>query len=89
MSDKIITIAKIVFTVFTYLATAACPALFVFYKKINAVKGAKTNEDRQKIINELKTDAEKFIIDAENMYRTVDYLVKHRAVLPEALKKKL
>lgn len=76
MAEKIMAIAKIVLTVLSYLFTAVVPALIVFFKKHKALKTAKTEEERQKIINAMKADAQVFIIEAENMYKTVDSLLK-------------
>lgn len=80
-------ILTIVITVATFLLTCLIPTFIVMINRIKAVRKAKTEAEKQAAINDLKVLAQRFIVDAENLYKDIDGIVKGQGKTCGALKK--
>lgn len=80
-------ILTIVITVASFLLTCLIPTVIVMINRIKALRKAKTEAERQKIINEIIEDAQGFVVDAENLYKDIDTLVKGQGKTCGAVKK--
>lgn len=80
-------ILTIVITVASFLLTCLIPTVIVMINRIKALRKAKTEAEREKIINEIIDDAQGFVVDAENLYKDIDALVKGQGKTCGAVKK--
>lgn len=82
--EKIITIIS---TLAGFFLTCLIPTIIVMINRIKAVREAKSEAEKQAIINEIGEDAKNFIVDAENLYKDIDLLVKQNGKSCGAVKK--
>ena len=80
-------ILTIVITVASFLLTCLIPTVIVMINRIKALRKAKTEAEREKIINEIIDEAQGFVVDAENLYKDIDALVKGQGKTCGAVKK--
>lgn len=80
-------ILTLVITLASFFLTVLIPTFIVMINRIKAVKNAKTEAEKQAAINELKADAQTFIIEAENLYKDIDSIVKGQGKTCGAIKK--
>lgn len=59
-----------------FLLSTLIPTVGGLIVKIRAYRQAKSEAEKQAIINEIGEDAKNFIVDAENLYKDIDHLVK-------------
>lgn len=84
---NIVDILKIVSVVATFLIGTLIPTIIVLVKKAKQAKKAKTEAERQEIINEMLVQAQGFIVEAENLYAQVNSIVKQQGGTCGAIKK--
>ena len=77
---KLDTILTIIYTVLGFTATVVVPFVVAFIKKVKALKTSKNIAEKEAIINEMLGEAQKFVCDAEEMYKSYDALVKNNGV---------
>ncbi|MGN0805359.1 MAG: hypothetical protein ACI4MS_08255 [Candidatus Coproplasma sp.] len=82
--DKII---SIILTVASFVITVLIPTLIVWKKNKKALKNAKDEAERQEIINSILDETKNFVVSAEDMYRSVNDILKVQGVSVGALKK--
>ncbi len=83
IKDKI----TILIALATFLFTVLIPTLIMWYKSWKKYKAAKTEAEKQAAKNEIKTNAQNFIIEAENLYKDVDSIMKGQGKTCGAIKK--
>lgn len=71
-------ILTIVSTIASFLFVTLIPSVILLIKKWKAYKNAKTNEEQQKILNEISDASIKFIQDAEDAFKSVDVVLKSK-----------
>lgn len=82
--EKIITIVS---TLAGFLLTCLIPTVIVMINRIKAVRKAKTEAERQEVLNDLKALAQGFVVDAESLYKDIDAIVKQNGKSCGAVKK--
>ena len=82
--DTIITLSL---SVAAFLITVLIPTVIVLVRKAKDLKNAKTEAERQEIINEILGEAKNFVVSAEEMYKSVNDILKTQGVSCGALKK--
>lgn len=82
--DKIITLTL---SIVAFFITVLVPTVVVLFRKAKALKNAKTEAERQEIINEILGEAKDFVVSAEEMYKSVNDILKTQGVSCGALKK--
>lgn len=80
------TVAKIIIAVASFLV-GAIPTVTAMIYKIKQARAAKTEAERAKSLNELVNEAQGFIIEAENLYKSVDAMLKSQGESSGAQKK--
>jgi len=80
-------ILTIVSTVGGFLLTCLIPTVAVMINRIKAVRKAKTEAEKQAAINEIKGLAQGFVVEAENLYKDIDAIVKGQGKTCGAIKK--
>lgn len=73
---KIEVLLSILYSGIGFILTTLIPFIIIFIKKIKALKAAKNEAEKASIINELLGEAQKLVINAEEMYKSYDALVK-------------
>lgn len=71
----------------TFIIGTLIPFILTIKNKVVALKAAKTEAEKTAIINEIIGEAQTLIVDAENMYKSVDALLKQQGGSSGALKK--
>ncbi len=84
---ELMDIIKITGTLAGFLFTVLIPTIIVMINRINAVRKANTEAEKQTAINELKAEAQEFIIGAESLYADIDAIVKQQGKSLGAIKK--
>lgn len=80
-------IVTLISTIAGFLLTVLIPTLIVMINRIKAVKAAKTEAERQAAIDEIKTLAQNFVVEAESLYKDIDAIVKQNGKTCGAVKK--
>ena len=80
-------ILDIVITIASVLFTTLIPTTIVMFNRIKAAKNAKTEAERQAVINELTELAQGFVVDAEKLYKDIDAIVKQNGTTCGPVKK--
>lgn len=80
-------IILIVIACLTFLVGTLIPFILTIKNKTAALKEAKTVAEKTAIVNEIIGEAQTLIINAENMYKSVDALLKQQGGTSGALKK--
>lgn len=80
-------ILTLISTLLGFVTTILIPTIIIMINRIKAVKAAKTEAERQKIYGEIRADAQTFIIEAENLYKDVDSIMKGQGKTCGAIKK--
>lgn len=80
-------ILTLVITLASFFLTVLIPTFIVMVNRIKAVKNAKTEAEKQAAINDIKTLAQGFVIDAESLYKDIDAIVKQNGKTCGAVKK--
>lgn len=70
-----------------FVTTTLIPTFIVMINRIKAVKAARTEAERQAAIDEIKTLALNFVVEAENLYKEIDAIVKQKGQTCGAIKK--
>lgn len=72
-AEQIITLIT---SIASFLLVTLIPSLILLIQKWKAYKNAKTEEEKQKILNEITTACNQLIKDAEQTYKSVDNVLK-------------
>lgn len=80
-------IIAIISSVAGFLFTVLIPTFVVMINRIKAAKSAKTEAEKQEALNDLKQLAQGFIVEAENLYKDIDAIVKEKGKTCGAVKK--
>lgn len=70
-----------------FVTSVLIPSVIVMINRIKAVKTAKTEAEKQAAISDIKTLAQNFIVEAENLYKDIDTIVKKEGKTCGAVKK--
>ena len=70
-----------------FVTSVLIPSVVVMINRIKAVKTARNETEKQKAIGEIKTLAQNFIVEAENLYKDIDTIVKGQGKTCGAIKK--
>ena len=70
-----------------FVTSVLIPSIVVMINRIKAVKAARNETEKQKAIGEIKTLAQNFIVEAENLYKDIDTIVKGQGKTCGAIKK--
>ena len=72
------TIIRISLIIVAFLVTTLIPTIIALVKKWKKASSATTDADKLAIINEMIVDAQKFVVEAEEMYSNVSELMKQQ-----------
>ena len=56
-----------------FVTSVLIPSVIVMINRIKAVKAAKTEAEKQAAISDIKTLAQNFIVEAENLYKDIEH----------------
>lgn len=70
-----------------FVTSVLIPSVIVMINRIKAVKAARTEAEKQAAINDIKTLAQNFIVEAESLYKDIDAIVKEKGKTCGAVKK--
>lgn len=73
------TIVKIVIAIASFLLVTLIPSIILLVQKWKASKAAKTEAEKQKIMNEMLDLANELIVKAEETYGQVNQIVKQQS----------
>lgn len=80
-------IITLLITIATFLFTVLIPTIIMWRKAWKKYKAAKTEAEKQAAYNEIRTNAQTFIIEAESLYKDVDSIMKGQGKTCGAFKK--
>lgn len=69
-------IVRIALYILGFLITVLIPTSITFFKKYKDAKNAKSESEKKAAINDMREAAQNFIIEAEELYRNVDTVMK-------------
>lgn len=78
---------KLLIALAAFLFTTLIPSVVGFIKNRQKAKNAKNEAEKQAAINELKELAREFVVDAENLWKNVDPILKSNGISFGATKK--
>ncbi len=84
---ELMDIIKITGTLAGFFFTVLIPTIIVMINRIKAVRIAKTEAEKQTAINELKAEAQEFVMGVETLYADIDAVVKQQGKSLGAIKK--
>lgn len=70
-----------------FLFTCLVPTVVVMINRIKAARAAKSEAERQAALNDLRLLAQGFVVDAENLWKNVDPILKQNGISFGANKK--
>lgn len=82
------TIVKIIIAVASFVLTTLVPLIISLVNANKKRKEAKTEAEKQSAINDMADIAKKLIVEAENLYKDYNALMKSRNSTAGAVKKK-
>lgn len=81
------TIVTLLSVLLGFVTSILIPTITVMINRIKAVRTAKNEAEKQVAIGDIKTLAQNFVVEAENLYKDIDSIVKKEGKTCGAVKK--